>query len=151
MPRAKKHAAPASKPIPYSGDIPRWIFQDANGENFRSFEWEFAQLWEEQYPDIDLVVQHPFAAPRLFRFDFAHLPSKTAIEIQGGTNTTFMGHSSISGRKQDGEKKMIAGTLGWFVCEVPTDEITLERMAAIKETIVAENCSIQHGRGKVSF
>ena len=135
MPRARKVKPPPPTPIAHTGEIPRWIFQDANGENFRSFEWEFAQQWEDAYPEIDLVAQHPFIPTRMFRFDFAHLASKTAIEIQGGTNTTYMGHSSVSGRKNDGEKKMLAGTLGWFVCEVPTDEITLERLASIKETI----------------
>lgn len=135
MPRAKKVKPPPPPPISHSGEIPRWIFQDQKGENFRDFEWKFAQMWEDTYPEIDLVVQHSFVPTRMFRFDFAHMESKTAIEIQGGTNTTWMGHSSISGRKNDGEKKMIAGTLGWYVFELPTDEIGVEKLAAIRETI----------------
>ena len=136
MPRAKKVKTPPPEPIAHTGEIPRWVFQDANGENFRAFEWEFAQRWEELYPDIDLETQYLFAPPRKFRLDFAHLPSKTGVEIQGGTFTNHMGHSSITGRQNDNDKGLVAGVHGWEIVAIPTHNASdLEAHEAVWRTI----------------
>ena len=66
-------------------------------------EREFATLWVELYPTIDLHHEHQFIPPRRFRFDFAHLPTRTAIELQGGI-WVKSGHNTGTGLLRDYEK-----------------------------------------------
>lgn len=70
--------------------------------------------WFAAHPDApQLVAEHRFAAPaRQWRFDFAHLPSRVAIELEGGT---WIGgrHNRGSGYERDCEKYNVAAQLGW--------------------------------------
>lgn len=53
---------------------------------------------------------------RKFRIDFYHEPTKTAVEIQGGTFARgTMGHSSASGITRDAEKLALLQDAGWHV------------------------------------
>ena len=65
--------------------------------------WEL--LWK-QAGGPELVREHRFAAPRRWRFDFAHLGTKTAIEIEGGTWSGGR-HTRGSGFVKDAEKYKI--------------------------------------------
>lgn len=47
-------------------------------------EVQFAQLWNDRYPAIDLHSEWRFAHPRRYRLDFAHLPTKIGVELNGG-------------------------------------------------------------------
>ena len=79
-------------------------------------EVEFATAWQYYYPHLDLHSEHKFHPKRRFRFDFAHLPTKTAIEIQGGIWTRGKAaHSSGSGVQRDCHKQCLASSLGWLV------------------------------------
>ena len=52
--------------------------------NKSRLESQFESLWQEHGPiGLDLTPEHRFAPGRRLRFDYAHLPSKTAIEIEG--------------------------------------------------------------------
>ena len=50
-------------------------------------ESKFAMLWKTRnmVPRIELVREYKFHPTRKWRFDFAHVATKTAIEIEGGT------------------------------------------------------------------
>lgn len=67
---------------------------------------------------IDFVEEHEFAKectpPRRFRFDFAILPAKIAIEYEG-LNSEKSGHTTKNGYTKDAEKYNLAQVLGWDV------------------------------------
>lgn len=60
------------------------------------------------------IREVPFALPRKFRFDFAWLEEKIAVEIQGGTYKKGA-HSSGKGLARDFEKNNLAVLNGWRV------------------------------------
>ncbi len=93
-----------------------------------SLERKFALLWDTNYPEIDLHIEHRFAPPRRFRFDFAHLPSKTAIEIQGGSWNAG-GHVRGAHFDSDCEKLNLAASQGWAVFKFTATMLRDDRMA----------------------
>jgi hypothetical protein len=100
-------------------------------------EQKFSQIWTKLYPDIDLHSEFKFCSPRRFRFDFAHIPSKTAIEIQGAIWTSGR-HSRGSGLIKEYEKMNLAAFLGWKIFYLSTKTIEdLEIYGAIAQTIRA--------------
>lgn len=66
----------------------------------------------------DFVTEHRFMTGRRFRFDFAWLTQKVAIEIEGGI---FMRgrHVRPSGFINDAEKYNAATLQGWRVYRIP--------------------------------
>ena len=89
-------------------------------------ELEFASLWVEYYPDIDLYSEYRFASPRRFRFDFAHLSSKTAIELQGGIFDPNTRHINGAALVKEHEKLNLAALLGWRIFYVSTKTVREE-------------------------
>lgn len=77
-------------------------------------ELTFANLWLIYHPEIDLHSEYRFAAPRRFRFDFAHPESKIAIELQGGVWHQGR-HSRGSGLLNEYTKMNLAAAQGWRV------------------------------------
>lgn len=61
-----------------------------------------------------LVREHRFALPRKWRMDFAHLPSKVAIEVEGGIWSRGR-HVRGRGFEADAEKYNAAQAMGWVV------------------------------------
>jgi very-short-patch-repair endonuclease len=102
-------------------------------------ELEFAALWEHLYPDIDLISQYPI---KRYRIDFCHPVAKIAVECQGGTWVTGMGHSSGKGIKRDCEKFCYLASLGYLIfpltCDM-IDEKYLVMIASSIEHLVATN------------
>ena len=68
----------------------------------------------------ELVAEHRFAPPRRWRFDFAHLESRIAIECDGGTWSRGR-HVRGSGYSKDCEKFNAAAALGWRVWHLTSD------------------------------
>ena len=66
-----------------------------------------------------LVVEHRFLDSRKWRFDFAHLTTMTAIEIEGGAWSEGR-HTRGSGFIADAEKYNTAAELGWTVFRLPS-------------------------------
>jgi hypothetical protein len=94
-------------------------------------------MWTTLFPSVDLISEFRFAEHRRFRFDFAHLPSMTAIEIEGGVWTGGR-HTSGSGYTRDCEKYNLALTeppCGWAVFRLTPSMITAANLDAIAETI----------------
>jgi hypothetical protein len=99
-------------------------------------EAKFAELWTELYPEIDLHSEFRFCPPRRFRLDFAHLPTKIAIECNGGIFMAKGRHSTGSGLVKEYEKMNLAAGLGWKVFYLSTATIEdLEIYGAIAATI----------------
>ena len=67
--------------------------------------------------------EFPFALPRKFRFDFAWIGERLAVEVQGGTYQRGA-HSSGTGLARDFEKNNLAVLKGWRVLYFDTKMIT---------------------------
>lgn len=80
-------------------------------------EQRFALSWRA-IGGPPLVAEHRFFDERRWRFDFAHLATKTAIEIEGGTWTGGR-HTRGDGFVADAEKYNTAAELGWVVFRLP--------------------------------
>jgi len=79
-----------------------------------------------------LHPEHNFNPDRNFRFDFAHIETKTAIEIEGGTRHKSR-HTSYEGFAEDCVKYNGAIFLGWDVFRLTGEMIqpdAIEEIAA---------------------
>jgi very-short-patch-repair endonuclease len=83
-----------------------------------------------------LVTEYRFHPTRKWRFDFAHLESKTAIEINGGVWSGGR-HVRGAGYLRDREKINMATELGWRVFELGTGQVTVDNVQRIIEVIDA--------------
>jgi len=101
-------------------------------KSMTSLELEFATLWEELYPNIDLVFQYRV---KRYRLDFCHVETKTAIECQGGTWTAGLGHSSGKGIESDCKKFCTLASMGFVVLPLTCKMITSQWLDAIAQTI----------------
>ena len=91
-------------------------------------EEKFLRLWmDANGPTLEREVT--FAKPRRWRFDFAHMASRTAIEVEGGA---FGGrHVRPTGFLGDAEKYLAAFLAGWRVVRLTSPQLTPETIAAI--------------------
>lgn len=101
-------------------------------QKLTTLELEFAQMWEERHPEIELVTQFPV---KRFRIDFCHPQAKVAIECQGGTWVQGMGHSSGKGIERDCRKFCTLASMGYLVFPLTCKMITTEWVDAIASTI----------------
>jgi len=99
-------------------------------------ELQFENLWLDLHPTIDLETEYRIISNRRFRFDYVHVKSKIAIEINGGT-WKKMGHSSASGIHRDYEKLNLAQAIGWRVFQLSGDMITDYWLNLIADAIKA--------------
>ena len=63
---------------------------------------------------VDFVREHRFAPPRRWRFDFALIAERIAIEVEGGTWSQGR-HNRPQGYQADCEKYNAAAVMGWRV------------------------------------
>jgi hypothetical protein len=84
----------------------------------------------------ELVREHRFLHTRRWRFDFAHIQTLTAIEIEGGT-WTLGRHTRGSGFVADAEKYNAAAVAGWTVFRLPGPLVGVEWAEAIANAINA--------------
>jgi hypothetical protein len=90
---------------------------------------DFARMWR-YLSGPELATEHRFHATRRWRFDFAHLATKTAIEINGGIWSGGR-HVRGAGYLRDREQINAAQLLGWMVFELGTGQITVDNVQAI--------------------
>lgn len=89
----------------------------------------------------EAVTEHHFAKhiDRNWRFDFAFLSERVAVEVEGGL-WIGGGHSRPSGVKKDMEKYNAAAVLGWRLLRFePRHLCILETVNTIKECIANGN------------
>lgn len=94
---------------------------------------EFRRLWR-LIPGPTLTEELKFHSERKWRFDFAHEPTKTAIEIEGGV---FSGgrHTRGKGFSDDCEKYNAADALGWRIQRLTPDMIHFRTLNLIADLI----------------
>jgi very-short-patch-repair endonuclease len=97
-------------------------------------ESRFLLLWRvAQGPPLEREVK--FHASRCWRADFAHLASRTLIEIEGGIFLPGGGrHSRGAGYAKDAEKYLEAVLAGWTVIRLTERQLEIdfiERIVAL--------------------
>ena len=103
-------------------------------------EQEFMAIWQQvampMPPGLAApVLEHRFHQVRRWRFDFAWLDQKVAVEIEGGTFTGGR-HTRGLGHHQDCDKYNAAILDGWKVLRFTSLHLTREPMAMV-ETIAS--------------
>lgn len=94
-------------------------------------ENQFLSLWLSLAPDLPLIQEFRFSNRR-FRADFAHLPSSTLIDIQGGIWLRGnSGHSSGKGISRDNEKLLIAQINGYCLFYLNAEMIDKKHLSLI--------------------
>jgi len=84
---------------------------------------------------LDVVKEHLFHPIRKWRFDFAILDLKIAIEVEGGIHTGGR-HVRGVGYENDMEKYSVAASMGWKVLRVtPTALMINKTLELLKQTI----------------
>lgn len=97
-------------------------------------EEKFLALWiAEGGPHLERELV--FAKPRKWPFDFAHLESKTAFEIDGGIWNGGR-HVRGAGFMKDAEKMLAAHLLGWRVVRLTSPQLTAD---IIRQLIIRTN------------
>lgn len=79
------------------------------------------------------IREHKFHPTRRWRFDFAFVELKLAVEVEGGTMGGKGRHSRGTGYEKDCEKYAEAALLGWFVIRVTTRMVQDGRAIALIE------------------
>ena len=107
-------------------------------------ESKFLFLWRvAQGPPLEREVQ--FHASRRWRADFAHIESRTLIEIEGGIFLPGGGrHSRGAGYAKDAEKYLEAVLAGWTVIRLTERQLEIdivERIVAWINTPRAGECT----------
>lgn len=103
-------------------------------------EEKFLALWNRLDAPI-LVSEHRFHPKRKWRFDFAHIGARIAVELDGGIYSNGR-HNRASGFLKDCEKLNAAAAAGWRVFRLATGMITeaavLPIVSAIRQNLPTE-------------
>jgi len=81
----------------------------------------FKKLLEKEF-GVKVEVEYRFHSKRRFRFDYAILEHKIAIEQEGGIYTRGA-HGSVSGILRDIEKYNLATVCGWRILRVQPENL----------------------------
>lgn len=100
-------------------------------------ELKFVLLWKE-IKGQPLCEEHRFHATRKWRFDFAHLEARVAVEIEGGVWGQSR-HTKPVGYIKDCEKYNAALFDGWAVVRLPNYWLNTDTLLLIKQLII-ERC-----------
>lgn len=94
-------------------------------------EAKFALYWRS-LGGPPLVPEFRFNPERCWRADFAHVESRTLIEIEGGLHIFGGGrHNRAAGFIADAEKYLEAFLDGWSVVRLTADQITAPNIEQI--------------------
>jgi very-short-patch-repair endonuclease len=107
-------------------------------------ESKFLLLWRvAQGPPLEREVK--FHASRRWRADFAHMESRTLIEIEGGIFLPGGGrHNRGGGYAKDAEKYLEAVLAGWTVIRLTDKQLeigSIERIAVFTQREAAPTVS----------
>ena len=98
----------------------RKVFRDMKPPS--RLEGRFELLWRA-HGGPELEKEFRFHPVRKWRADFAHLPSRTLIEIEGGIYVNGR-HNRGAGFAADLEKYLEAALAGWRVVRLGPNELT---------------------------
>jgi very-short-patch-repair endonuclease len=96
-------------------------------------EEHFLMLWKAA-EGPPLQREFRFHEKRKWRADFAYLPGRVLIEIEGGIWVNGR-HNRAAGFNADLEKYLAAGLAGWRVFRFGPDQITLENVERMAEQV----------------
>jgi len=94
-------------------------------------ELHFMRLWES-LDGPELTREHRFVPNRKFRFDFAYIPQRVAIECEG------FGHSRQNRYTSDVEKYNLAALEGWKVYRLTGEMINVIELQKVINFIKAK-------------
>jgi very-short-patch-repair endonuclease len=101
-------------------------------------EDRFLKLWRlADGPELE--KEYRFDLKRRWRADFAHLPTRCLIEVEGGIWINGR-HNRAAGFNADLEKYLEAGLAGWRVFRLGPDQIQfalVERLVALVNRLPA--------------
>ena len=101
------------------------------GGKVSKLEQRFALLWLSMNGPA-LEREFRFHPTRKWRADFAHIPSRTLIEIEGGIWVRGR-HTTPRGFAADAEKYLEAALAGWRVLRLVDQQIKAPTLARIIE------------------
>ena len=101
---------------------PRMVFRGTKPPS--RLEKRFELLWQD-HGGPELKKEFRFHPVRKWRADFAHLESRTLIEIEGGIYVNGR-HNRAGGFAADLEKYLEASLAGWRVVRLGPNELTKE-------------------------
>jgi very-short-patch-repair endonuclease len=101
--------------------------------NPSKLESRFAIYWQGVNGPL-LTAEHKFHPTRRWRFDFANIPAKVAIEVEGGQWSGGR-HTRGSGYSADCEKYNEAQLCGWVVFRLTGEMITVTNLERIRDFI----------------
>src|SRR5690606_7945656 len=85
-------------------------------------DYAFFPVLVEKDLGVEVVREHPFHPERKWRFDYAILRHRIAVEVEGGVFTQGR-HTRGVGMKADMEKYNAAASLGWRLYRVTPDQL----------------------------
>lgn len=95
----------------------------------------FLRLLQHDLKGLEIVKEHRFYPERRWRFDYAIVGLKIAIEVDGAV---WVGgrHNRASGYVADMEKLNTAASMGWLVLRITTDDrFCTKTIKMIKDTV----------------
>ena len=107
--------------------MPRLRFRDKRSPS--RLEARFSILWRAANGPV-LKSELVFHPGRRWRADFAHIPSRTLIEIEGGIWIQGR-HNRAEGFLADIEKYFEAALAGWTVLRLSERQLTLDSVERI--------------------
>jgi very-short-patch-repair endonuclease len=112
-------------------------------------ESRFLLLWRvAQGPPLEREVR--FHASRLWRADFAHVASRTLIEIEGGIFIPGGGrHSRGAGYAKDAEKYLEAVLAGWTVIRLTERQLEIDFIERIAALLQQSSSSAETASGQI--
>ena len=95
----------------------------------------FLRLLQHEFKSLEIVKEHQFHPVRKWRFDYAVVDLKIAVEVDGAV---WVGgrHNRASGYIADMEKLNTAASMGWLVLRITTDDrFCTKTLKMIKDTV----------------
>ena len=95
----------------------------------------FQKLLQHDLKGLEVVKEHQFHPVRKWRFDYAIVDLKIAIEVDGAV---WVGgrHNRPAGYIADMEKLNTAASMGWLVLRITTDDrFCTKTLKMIKDTV----------------
>lgn len=128
---AQGNWAKPKRVVPEPVVVSREEFTKLAGEP--EFQKRFQRLWRS-LDGPEIVDEHRFHPGRKWRLDYAHLATKTGIELHGSVWTQGR-HTRGGGFIGDREKMNAAQRLGWVVFELTPEMVNEMQIRDIIDTI----------------
>lgn len=95
-------------------------------------ERDFIEMWRRLAKAPEPEPEHRFHSVRKWRFDFAWIDSKVAVELEGGIATGGR-HTRPGGYQGDCEKYNAAVSLGWRILRYTAKDLRARPIQVIEE------------------